>query len=266
MHPGLTTVHVGARERPIASYGVLLSCALMVGALGTLHAARQPSGHGQAIELGALISALGLAISFGFAGAWAVHAMAQVLRSGSLSAAWSQPGISVLGALLGGAAAVIWSARALNFSALQLLDRAVPWVALAQAIGRIGCLLGGCCYGAASRAPWALRYPAPDVLGEAVVRSPVPLFEALALVGLACLFGRMPAPLARRLSAPGARAASYLALYALVRLLLEPLRADAVRGVYLGGWVSTAQLLAVLVLAGALGFLRLALVPTKQRS
>jgi len=135
MHPVLTTVHVGARELPIASYGVLLACALMVGALGTLHAARQPSGHGQAIELGALISALGLAISFGFAGAWAVHAMAQVLRSGSLSAAWSQPGISVLGALLGGAAAVIWSARALNFSALQLLDRAVPWVALAQAIG-----------------------------------------------------------------------------------------------------------------------------------
>ena len=258
MHPVLTTVHIGAAELPIASYGVLLACALLVGGLGTLHAARSSAGQAPPFELGAVISALGLAIAFGFAGAFAVHAAAQIARTGTLSAALEQPGVSVLGALLGGAAAVVLSARWLGFSApaLLLLDYAVPWVALAQAIGRVGCLLGGCCYGITSHSAWAVSYPASDPLGAGAQRLPVPLLEAAALLALALLYARKPSWLAPKLSAPGASAASYLALYALVRLALEPLRGDAVRGVYLGGLVSTAQLLACVVLAFAIGFLR----------
>jgi len=253
MHPVLTTLHVGDAELPIASYGVLLTCALLVGALGTLRATRL-SAAGPPLELGAVISALGLAIAFGFGGALLVHAAAQLARTGSLAAALAQPGVSVLGALLGGAAAVLWSARWLGLSAPRLLDAAVPWVALAQAIGRIGCLLGGCCYGLASHAPWALRYP--DLTSGFVARIPVPLIEAFALLGLAGLYLRLPARLANAWRCPGARAASYLALYALLRLILEPLRGDSVRGVYFGGSVSTAQLIAAATLASALLFLR----------
>jgi len=236
MHPVLTTLHVGDAELPIASYGVLLTCALLVGALGTLRATRV-SAAGPPMELGAVISALGLAIAFGFAGALLVHAAAQLARTGSLAAALAHPGVSVLG-----------------LSAPRLLDAAVPWVALAQAIGRIGCLLGGCCYGHASHAAWAMRYPDPT--SGFVTRIPVPLIEALVLLGLAVLYLRLPARLASAWRAPGARAASYLALYALLRLILEPLRGDSVRGVYFGGTVSTAQLIAAAVLVGALLFLR----------
>lgn len=256
MHPVLTTVQVGATELPIASYGVLLTCALLVGALGTLRAARVGSSEAEEMELGALISVLGLTVAFGFVGALLVHAAAQLARTGSLEAALSHPGVSVLGALLGGIAAVLVGAPRFGLSAPHLLDAAVPWVALAQAVGRIGCLLGGCCYGALSHSAWAVRYPAPaEELGY-VMRLPVPLFEAAALLVLALAFLRMPAALARKLSAPGARAASYLALYALVRGALELLRDDAVRGVYFGGALSTAQLIACAVLIGALAFLR----------
>jgi phosphatidylglycerol:prolipoprotein diacylglycerol transferase len=253
MHPVLTTLHIGEVALPIASYGVLLVCALLVGSLGTLHAARAGTA-GQALELGAVISALGLAIALGFGGAFAVHAAAQLARTGSLAAAFGQPGVSVLGALLGGLLAVILSARWLGLPAARLLDAAVPWIALAQAIGRIGCLLGGCCYGAVSSAPWAMAYPTHG--GERIMRTPVPLLEAAALLGLAALYWGMPASLAARLRAPGARAASYLALYAAVRLALEPLRGDEVRGVYFGGAVSTAQLLAGALLIGVALFLR----------
>ena len=93
MHPVLTTVHVGDVELPIASYGVMLVVALLTGALGTLRAAlagRPP------LELGAVISALGLAITFGFSGALLVHAAAQLARTGSPAAALEQPGVSVL--------------------------------------------------------------------------------------------------------------------------------------------------------------------------
>lgn len=254
MHPVLTTLHIGELELPIASYGVLLACALWVGALGTLRAARLAGG--AQLELGAVISALGLAIAAGFLGALLVHASAQLARSGSLAVALAQPGVSVLGALLGGGAAILASARWLELSAPSLLDLAVPWVALAQALGRIGCLLGGCCYGEISSAPWAVRYPDPAAASGFVARAPVPLLEAAALVGLAVLYLRLPAALAARLGKPGARAASYLALYALVRLALEPLRGDAVRGVYFGGLVSTAQLIACAVLLGSIVFLR----------
>jgi phosphatidylglycerol:prolipoprotein diacylglycerol transferase len=249
MHPVLTTLHVGEAVVPIASYGVLLACALLVGSLGTLRAARAA-----ALELGAVISALGLAVALGFAGALAVHGAAQLARTGTFAAVLAQPGVSVLGALLGGLVAIVASARWLGLPAARLLDGSVPWVALAQAIGRIGCLLGGCCYGAVSSAPWAVGYPAHG--GDLVMRQPVPLLEAGALIGLAALYFSPPARLAAWLRAPGARAASYLALYASVRLALEPLRGDAVRGVYFGGAVSTGQLLAALVLIGAALFLR----------
>jgi phosphatidylglycerol:prolipoprotein diacylglycerol transferase len=255
MHPVLTTLRVGGAELPIASYGVLLTCALLVGALGTLRATRLATA-GPPMELGAVISALGLAIGFGFAGAFLVHAAAQLARTGSIATALAQPGVSVLGALLGGAAAVLWSARWLGLSAPRLLDAAVPWIALAQAIGRVGCLLGGCCYGHASHAPWAMRYPDPSSASGFVARTPVPLIEALALLCLAALYLRLPAPLANAWRAPGTRAASYLALYAALRLVLEPLRGDSVRGVYFGGALSTAQLIACAVLAGSLLFLR----------
>jgi len=263
MHPVLTTVNVGHAELPIASYGALLALALLTGALGTLRAARASMTGRPTLELGAVISALGLAIASGFGGALIVHAVAQVARTGSVGAALEQPGVAVLGALLGGTAAIAASARWLGFHAADLLDRAVPWVALAQAIGRVGCLLGGCCYGAVSDGAWSVAYPSPS--GE-VSRLPVPLFEAGLLLVLALLFARVPEVLASRLQVPGARAASYLALYALVRLALEPLRGDAVRGVYLGGAFSTAQLLAALVLAGSLAFLRVRLrAPTCKR-
>jgi phosphatidylglycerol:prolipoprotein diacylglycerol transferase len=251
MHPVLTTVHVGHAELPIASYGVLLAVALLTGALGTLHETRRTLDGRPALELGAVITALGLAIAFGFAGALFVHGAAQLARTGSLAAALEQPGVSVLGALLGGAGAIALSAGWLGLSAPDLLDRAVPWVALAQAIGRVGCLLGGCCYGVVGASAWSVDYPTP---AGVVSRVPVPLLEAAFLLALALFFARLPESLARRLDVPGMRVASYLALYALVRLLLEPLRGDAVRGVYFGGTLSTAQLLAVLVLAGSLAF------------
>jgi phosphatidylglycerol---prolipoprotein diacylglyceryl transferase len=40
-----------------------------------------------------------------------------------------------------------------------VVDCAIPYLALAQAFGRIGCLLNGCCYGGVTDMPWAIRFP-----------------------------------------------------------------------------------------------------------
>lgn len=250
MHPVIATLRLGEVAVPIASYGVMLACALWVGGLGTLLAARRAG-----MELGAVISTLGLAIAGGFGGAVLTHALAQLVRAGSLQAFANAPssllGLSVLGALLGGTGALALCSRELGVSAAVLLDLAVPWVALAQAVGRIGCLLGGCCYGVASNGWLAVHYDEHAPGFASFARHPWPLYEAAALLLLALFFARLRDVHAR----PGARAASYLGLYALVRLTLEPLRGDAVRGVYFGGAISTAQILALLVLVCVLGFL-----------
>jgi formylglycine-generating enzyme required for sulfatase activity/prolipoprotein diacylglyceryltransferase len=260
MHPVLFTLqlpgHQGheAHEISIASYGVALACALAVGALGTLHSAtrRRPGNDPQLpMELGAVISALGLAIGFGFTGALALHALAQLAQSGTLGAA---PGISVWGALLGGAGGVLWLAPRLGLSGWALLDVSVPWVALAQALGRVGCFLGGCCYGRALA-------PHADYAAAFDGRVPVPLIEAALLLALAAFFRSRRAARAFESAPRPARPIAYLGAYACVRLMLEPLRGDAIRGVFLGGALSTAQIVAGLLLLGLavrLGYLRAA--------
>lgn len=59
----------------------------------------------------------------------------------------SKGGLVWYGGFLGGSASSIWYIRkkALNF--WDVFDLMAPYVALAQAIGRIGCFLNGCCFG-----------------------------------------------------------------------------------------------------------------------
>lgn len=71
-----------------------------------------------------------------------------------------QGGIVFYGCILGGlAGAVIY--RALRpFPFLPMTDAVAPALALGIALGRIGCYLNGCCYGAISAQPWAVSFPA----------------------------------------------------------------------------------------------------------
>jgi phosphatidylglycerol:prolipoprotein diacylglycerol transferase len=63
---------------------------------------------------------------------------------------------SFLGALLGG----LWFVRRHALPALAVADLMAPGLVLGLALGRIGCLLNGCCYGGLCDAPWALTFPA----------------------------------------------------------------------------------------------------------
>jgi phosphatidylglycerol:prolipoprotein diacylglycerol transferase len=115
--------------------------------------------------------------------------------------------------------------------------------------GRLGCLGGGCCYGKPTSLPWAVRYHhrghVPDEL-LATSLHPSPLYEAtfaLALfVGLSQLRAR-GAP-------PGQVLLTFIGAYGLGRAALEILRADAVRGLYLGGLLSTSQIIGLGCAAG----------------
>jgi phosphatidylglycerol:prolipoprotein diacylglycerol transferase len=233
MHPHVTTLHFHGVSWTIGSYGALLALALWVGAwLGLARGKRD------GLEEGALISSLALAVAGGFIGAFVCSIGVRWLQLGSLQAAIAQPGIVFYGALLGGALSLAAAAHAFGLPLLATWDAMLPALPIAHAIGRIGCFFGGCCYGAPSQLPWAVHYP-----GEAIARHPWPLYEAALLCALALLFWRATD------HTPGRRALLYVLSYACVRLTLEPLRGDALRGVFGTLGLSTSQLISLFIIA-----------------
>jgi prolipoprotein diacylglyceryltransferase len=91
-----------------------------------------------------------------------------------------------------------------------------------------------------------------------VPRHPVQLYEAFGLLAAALVFATTPLDSAW-LGAPGSgrRISTYAIVYGVLRAGVEGFRGDGVRGVFLGGLVSTSQLLSLAVIsAGVVGVLR----------
>jgi len=75
-----------------------------------------------------------------------------------------QGGLSFHGGLFGGIGALIGYCLLKRMSILKVADLFAPSVMLAYVIGRLGCLLNGCCYGAPTTMPWGIRFHDDGVL------------------------------------------------------------------------------------------------------
>lgn len=127
---------------------------------------------------------------------------------------------------------------------LKLTNLYVPVIPLAHALGRIGCLSSGCCYGIEYYGIFSLNYP-NDAITEGVnfvPRFPVqPLESGLNFILFVFLFiyGRKPRK-------EGSLLGIYLISYGLIRFGTEFLRGDVIRGVFWG--ISTSQWLSLLLI------------------
>jgi len=96
----------------------------------------------------------------------------------------SGSGFVFYGGLLGGTIAVTHVIRRHGLSWLKVVDCIAPGLAVAHAIGRIGCQLAGDGdWGQVSTLPWAMAYPNAIVgwhYAEGVRVHPTPLYEMLA--------------------------------------------------------------------------------------
>jgi phosphatidylglycerol:prolipoprotein diacylglycerol transferase len=238
VHPILTTFEVAGVQVPIGGYGAMLALSLTVGAVTALY-----SAHRAGLELGAFIAALAAAVGSGFFGAGALFAAVEWLTTQTLPAA---PGVVFYGGAITGTLGFAWLARAHGLPLPAALDALLPALPIGHAIGRVGCYLGGCCYGAAWSGPWAVTYlhPLAPAAHPSLPRHPWPLYEAAVLIALAISFAR------KWELRPGHASAWYVLLYAAARFALEPLRGDVVRGI---GWagLSTSQLISILLAVGA---------------
>lgn len=218
-----------------------MSYALWV-AVGIAMAALAARWQGEQVPLpsaqrtGLLLCAIGGAI----VGAYGLQLPADLLGLAAPAPAGLGPdalplgGRTVLGGLLGGWIGVELGKRRLGIT-LPTGDAFALPLALALALGRLGCAAAGCCGGVACADAWWALHDANQT-----PRIPVQLLESAFHFGCAAWL----AIAVRRQWARGRRLAIYLSLYAALRLVLEFARTNP--PVWLG--LSWHQWLALLLL------------------
>jgi phosphatidylglycerol:prolipoprotein diacylglycerol transferase len=122
-------------------------------------------------------------------------------------------------------------------------DYATPGILAGIGVGRVGCFLAGCCYGAPTDLPWGVHFPAEHASHGLAVH-PVQLVDsAFGVLGLAVC-----AAWWKRRRFSGEALCATAASYAVYRFGTELLRADADRGVWWGGHLSTSQIVSLCAL------------------
>jgi phosphatidylglycerol:prolipoprotein diacylglycerol transferase len=130
-------------------------------------------------------------------------------------------GLTIYGAVLGAALGIWIYSRFSKISFGYLADTIAPGIILAQAIGRVGCTINGCCYGTECHLPWAIVYEHVNSVGPiGVPVHPTQIYEIfynLIVFGiLLCLRGRF--------RPDGSLFLIYLTFYALWRLGIDFIR------------------------------------------
>jgi phosphatidylglycerol:prolipoprotein diacylglycerol transferase len=170
------------------------------------------------------------------------HSPAEIIR------VWDG-GLSFHGSLVAAPLVVWFYAKRNGLTFWQLADVIATAAFLGYAIGRIGCLMNGCCYGSVCELPWAMSFPTE---GNRTVMTPPshPTQLYSTILGFA-LFGLMQwakkAPAFNRFS--GQLVLLFFALYALERAFIEYFRNGATANTVFGTtWLTEAQLTSIIAL------------------
>lgn len=130
-------------------------------------------------------------------------------------------GMAWFGGLIFGAGASIIFIKKNKLKLFKILDLLIPFVALAQSIGRIGCLLNGCCFGRPSE--FGIYF---KVFGRVLI--PTQLYSSLLLLLIFFILRFIQ----DRKHAAGEVLCAYLFLYSIKRFFIEYFRNDSPRIFY----------------------------------
>ena len=159
----------------------------------------------------------------------------------------------------------IWFVRRARLRVWEIGDLAGFGVPFGQAVGRMGCFLAGCCFGGVTDGPTGIAFPRHSPSWQAHLDQhlidasaaaslhvhPTQLYEAIAC-GLICALGVWRYRKGNHFR--GELFFQYALLYGLFRVAVEFVRADE-RGAWLGGVITTSQLLSLPMIAWAVWIL-----------
>ena len=233
MHP--TLLRIGSFE--LSTYGALVAAAY-VAAILWLKERRQ--------EMGLSEDAFWDVIYWLFGGALLGGKIGFVIVERDVTLLWHDVryGFVFYGGFLGVLAAGWIVTRKMKLSFVKLSDYFAVAAPLGHAIGRLGCLMAGCCYGRHTDLPWGIAMDGDPS------RHPTQLYEAILNALIAFTVARVG--LARTRDGrwkPGSALLLYIALYAVARFVVEIFRGDD-RGAYILG-LSPSQFVAIAALVAA---------------
>jgi phosphatidylglycerol:prolipoprotein diacylglycerol transferase len=241
MHPILFSV----AGWPVYAYGVLLAAAYLAGLqLAVVRARRAGVDPAKIMDLGiyliiaALVGAKLMLIVVDFK-YFTSHPgeLLSLVRAGGV----------FYGGLILSFAVGMWLIGRYKLPVWSTSDLYAPGIALGHVIGRLGCLMAGCCYGRPTNLPWGITFTSPIAadnagtpLNEAL--HPTQLYDAgaeLLILVILLALERRGRPFA------GRTFWLYILLYAISRFIVEMFRGDP-RGTIAG--VSTSQFVSLVTL------------------
>jgi phosphatidylglycerol:prolipoprotein diacylglycerol transferase len=233
----------------ITSYGVMVALGFLAG-LWT--ASRRSPREGVAPEkildlgpwliIGAILGARTLYVASYWNEQFAGRPLAEIFM------VW-RGGLVYYGGLIGAALACILYVRIKRLQLWKIADIMAPSIALGHVLGRIGCLLNGCCYGRKCSLPWAIVFP-PEARGApaGVPLHPTQIYESLLNLGLYLALAR----LYRHKKFDGQVFATYLVCYAVLRSFVELFRGDYPAEQLTHVWITPAHWVSLLILVTGL--------------
>ncbi len=238
MHPIL----LDAGPVTIYSYGVLLAAAYLLGLwLGVRRANAAGLDGTRVLDLGiwviiaALVGAKGLLFIVDFEHFTSSREeFVSLLRSGGV----------FYGGLIAASLTCIYQLRKHKLPLWKSGDLFAPGIALGYTVGRLGCLMAGCCYGKPTQVAWAVTFTDPAAAMNVGTPLGVPLHPTQIYESLAGLVILVILLATERRGKPyeGRTFWQFVLLYAVSRFVIEYFRGDD-RG--MAGMFSTSQLISL---------------------
>lgn len=154
-------------------------------------------------------------------------------------------GFVFYGSIIGGALAAYIFLRKKGLSFIKYFDLVAPSIALAQAFGRIGCFLAGCCYGKPTNGPFGVVFKNSFIAPNNIHIHPTQIYSSIGDFAI-CLVLLLFASKPRK---DGQVAGLYMILYSIGRFFIEFLRDDPRGNV---GVLSTSQFICIFILVGGI--------------
>jgi phosphatidylglycerol:prolipoprotein diacylglycerol transferase len=202
----------------LPTYGVLVALGFLAGLWITVRLARRSGLNPELItNLAVYVALAGLAGAKLLMIAFDRPSLSEIFSLATLQAA----GVFQGGLILAVVTAIVYIWRQ-GLPLLQTMDAFAPGIALGHAIGRLGCLAAGCCWGQQCDRPWAITFHNPDAYALTGVPLETPLHpsqlyefttEALLFGFLYWRFGRP--------HEPGRIIGLYLVISSIARFLIE---------------------------------------------
>lgn len=126
-------------------------------------------------------------------------------------------GRTIVGGLIGGMVSILIAKRIFNIKERMGNQLAIP-IAIAMAIGRVGCLLRGCCYGKETHLPWGMDF------GDHILRHPTQIYEIIFDIAMVIYLSIRK----QKGVKPGQLYSIFLNCYLSFRFLLEFIRVEKV--------------------------------------